>query len=398
VTLPASRGSRGARVLAATALLSLTTACGPVALGSGAASPVSDPAVGAAVEAAATTAVSATIPPVVPTATPTAVPSTAPTVAQAPATSPASGTARVGTAITDPRANRAARVGSSKPGSWQPGTATAGTRAGGSSAARSTPSTAPTRATSSAAVSPTAVAVRPSGAPTGPLTNRTSSFSAAGYTADYLIYAQGIDTTRPVGLLVHVDGTGEYGVENPTSSYAIGGSTGLAAVARAHNMVLVAPFSPNRSCQCWERGDATGYASYLAALIGAVQTQYGSDDLWVSGYSSGAQEATRFLFPAHPQLWTGGGGVIAIGGGGAPAARTTSIPASIRDGVAMRWNTGALDTGANGGFNALSGPYGAQAGERWYAGQGFDTAITVPAGVGHTRSGEFGRIVDGFIG
>jgi hypothetical protein len=385
VTLPSPRGSRGARVLAAAALLSLTTACGPVALGSGAAPSAPEGATRAGVQAQPSTAAPATTAPVVPSATPTpvttvpAVPSTSATVAPVPSTT-------------------TAELTIAKPTTAAGSSAAAGAGAGRPSTSRSTASTAPTRATTSAAGSSTAAPVRPAGAPAGPLTNRTASFSAAGHTANYLIYAEGIDTSRPVGLLVYADGTGEYGLQNPTSSYAIGGSAGLAAVARAHNMVLVAPFSPNTSCRCWEQGDAAGYANYLAALIGAVQAQYGTDDLWMSGYSSGAQAATRFLFPAHPELWAGGGGVIAIGGGGAPAGRATSIPASIRDNVVLRWDTGALDTGSNGGFNALSGSYGAQAGERWYAGQGFDTAIVVPAGVGHGRSGEFGRIVGGFIG
>ncbi|HEV7871362.1 MAG TPA: hypothetical protein VGO95_08915 [Modestobacter sp.] len=212
------------------------------------------------------------------------------------------------------------------------------------------------------------------------------------------MFAQGLDTSKPIGLLVYADGTGEYGLENPNSSYAIGGSAGLAAVARAHNMVLVTPFSPNRSCQCWEQGDATGYANYVAALISQVKTQYGAGELWFSGYSSGAQAATRFVFPAHPELWSGGGGVIAIGGGGAPAGRAASIPAAVTSNVVMRWDTGAQDTGSGGGFNALSGPYGAQAGERWYASQGFNTQLVSPAGVTHDRSGQFGRIVDGFLG
>ena len=69
--------------------------------------------------------------------------------------------------------------------------------------------------------------------------------------------------SKPVGLLVYADGTGEYGLENPNSSYAIAGSGGLASVARAHNMVLLTPFSPNRSCKCWEQGDAAGYADYV---------------------------------------------------------------------------------------------------------------------------------------
>ena len=70
------------------------------------------------------------------------------------------------------------------------------------------------------------------------------------------LYAAGLDWSRPVGLLVYADGSGEYGLENPRSSYLLGGDKGLAAVAKRANMVLLTPFSPNRSCSdgggaCW---------------------------------------------------------------------------------------------------------------------------------------------------
>ncbi|MCU1621104.1 MAG: hypothetical protein JWR41_3110 [Modestobacter sp.] len=364
-----SLASRGVLALAAAALLSMTAACGPVAPGADGADPAGLDLTGRSTPAgdrhtggvgtiapgrAAPTTAAASPPPAVPVA-------------------PGTETTRKPGASTTPRqAPTGADTG-------QGSTAASG-GSGGSSTATPPPA-------------PAAPAV-----PGAPLTNRTASFSAAGYTADYRVFAESIDTSKPVGLLVYADGTGEYGLENPSSSYAIGGSGGLAAVARAHNMVLVTPFSPNRSCTCWEQGDATGYADYVAALISQVRAQYGAGPLWFSGYSSGAQAATRFVFPAHPELWSGGGGVIAIGGGGAPAGPAASIPASVTSNVVMRWDTGAQDTGSGGGFNALSGPYGAQAGERWYASQGFNTQLVSPAEVTHDRSGQFGRIVNGFLG
>jgi hypothetical protein len=342
--------------LAAAALLSMTAACGPVALGADGTDPAAPDRTGRSTPAGDRQ------------------------------------TGGVGT-IAPSRAAPTTAAASPPPAvPVAPGTET--TRKPGAS---TTPGQAPTGADTGQGSTPPPAPAAPA-APGAPLTNRTASFSAAGYTADYRVFAEGIDTSKSVGLLVYADGTGEYGLENPSSSYAIGGSGGLAAVARAHNMVLVTPFSPNRSCTCWEQGDATGYADYVAALISQVRAQYDAGPLWFSGYSSGAQAATRFVFPAHPELWSGGGGVIAIGGGGAPAGSAASIPASVTSNVVMRWDTGAQDTGSGGGFNALSGPYGAQAGERWYASQGFNTQLVSPAEVTHDRSGQFGRIVNGYLG
>jgi hypothetical protein len=366
MTFSSPRGSRGVRLGVAAALLSMTAACGPggdpAAAGS-TASPDVTGRIDVAADRASRAATSAPVSTVAPTTVPDAsarqtsgLPSASTTATQAPAGT-GSGRGPAGHAQ-----GHSAEGGDGGPA-----------------------------APSAAAQAPAAAA------PAGALTNRIASFTAAeGNTADYRVFAEGIDVSKPVGLLVYADGTGEYGLENPTSAYAIGGSGGLAAVARAHNMVLATPFSPNRSCACWEQGDAAGYADYLAALISQLQAQYGAHQLWFAGYSSGAQAATRFLFPAHPELWSGGGGVIAIGGGGAPAGRPASFPAQAKNDVVLRWNTGALDTGP--GFNALSGPYGAQAGQRWYADQGFDTQLVIPAGVGHSRSGEFGRIVEGLLG
>src|SRR4051794_5819424 len=95
----------------------------------------------------------------------------------------------------------------------------------------------------------------------GPFADRTFlNFTGADYVSQYHLYAARLDTAKPIGLLVYADGSGDYGLQNPSASYALGGPDGVIAVAKRHNMVLLAPFSPNRSCRCWEQGDPTGYA------------------------------------------------------------------------------------------------------------------------------------------
>jgi hypothetical protein len=208
-----------------------------------------------------------------------------------------------------------------------------------------------------------------------------------GHSGRYLLYAGGVDPTRPVGLVVYADGTGEYGVDNPDSSYALGGSSGLIAVGRSRNMITLAVESPNQSCECWHTGDTSGYADFLAALIETQLGNYPISDVWLAGFSSGAQEITRFLAPRHPELMRLGGGWVVFGGGGPPAGGT-SLTAAQMAGVRGHWYTGTADTAV-----PLTASWGAQAGESWYANRGVITSHEWPAGVGHGLDGRLGRTV-----
>jgi len=215
------------------------------------------------------------------------------------------------------------------------------------------------------------------------------SFTARnGLTGRYLTYAAGIDRTRPVALVVYADGTGEYGVDNPTSSYALGGSAGLVANARSRNAITLAVESPNQSCECWHTGNTSGYADFLADLVEKQLASYPVSEVWLTGFSSGSQEVTRFLVPRHPELLRFGGGWVLFGGGGPPAASGANVTAARMSGVRGHWYTGTADTAV-----PLTASWGAQAGERWYAARGVTTSHEWPEGVGHTLGGKLGRTV-----
>lgn len=62
----------------------------------------------------------------------------------------------------------------------------------------------------------------------GRLTNRTDlTFTSAGVTSTYHLYAGGLDWTEPVGMMIYADGSGEYGLAHPGSDYLLGGDDGL---------------------------------------------------------------------------------------------------------------------------------------------------------------------------
>ncbi|WP_347057295.1 hypothetical protein ABC795_11360 [Blastococcus sp. HT6-30] len=216
-----------------------------------------------------------------------------------------------------------------------------------------------------------------------------ASFTAGnGQTGRYLRYAGGIDAGKPVGLVMYVDGTGEYGIDNPNASYALGGSSGLVAHGKARNMVTLAVESPNQSCECWHTGDTAAYADFLAELIEEEGIgKYPISEVWLAGFSSGAQEITRFLVPRHPELMRLGGGWVVFGGGGPPAGGTALTAASMA-GVRGHWFTGTADTAV-----PLTASWGARAGRDWYAGRGVTASSEFPSGVGHALDGRLGPTV-----
>lgn len=221
------------------------------------------------------------------------------------------------------------------------------------------------------------------------------SFTGGGFTSTYHIDASGIDTTKPVGLVLDFHGDGAYGYNNPNSSYALGGTNGIRAVAREYNMITVSVLTPDRATgdlTWWWRGN--GYANYVQALITQVYSQYDIDKshVWMTGFSGGAQFISQYYLPefAGSGLIEGGGALM-FGGGDDPtgadpqAATINPIPASFKQNFNMFWGTGTADgpdgTGWEGGYKS------AQDGYAWYSNQGFTNLDTYyPAGWCHSTT------------
>src|SRR4051812_9003139 len=73
---------------------------------------------------------------------------------------------------------------------------------------------------------------------------RTTFTAGNGLKGRYLLYAGGIDRTRPVGLVVYVDGTGEVGVGNPTPPHAPGGPARVVGPSKARHKITPAGGGP----------------------------------------------------------------------------------------------------------------------------------------------------------
>jgi hypothetical protein len=228
----------------------------------------------------------------------------------------------------------------------------------------------------------------------GSYTDRTFlSFTASnGLTSQYHVYAAGISNTTPPCVVVQFHGDGAYEFKNPTSSYSLGGSTGIVAKSRAHGCITVPILSPDTagSITWWENGAAN--ALYARDLISKLTSDYRIDTkrIWLVGYSGGSQLITQFYLPLHSSTIKGGAAVV-FGGGGVPY-KVTEKPysATLRSAFHMHWYTGASDDGRGGSYNALRD---AKAGDKHYKALGFSTSHEYPANTGHALSGRFGSIV-----
>jgi predicted esterase len=237
-----------------------------------------------------------------------------------------------------------------------------------------------------------------SGGSGGARTDQTNRyFSAGGVTSRYHLYAAGLDWSKPVGLLVYADGSGEYGLAHPTSSYLLGGSNGLVAVAKRHNMVLLTPRAPGAACSaggvCWHETSsgisAAAKTRWSYDLVRSVKGQYNIDlaRVAVGGYSSGAQWAMQRFAPAYASSVMVDGVFVGISFGGQPIS-TPTFTAGHKLNVPYVWDTGDRD-----GAYTTTASYGVRAGRRWYQSNGFTTELHVVSGTGHARAGEFGSIV-----
>ena len=249
----------------------------------------------------------------------------------------------------------------------------------------------------------TAASATSTGGSGGALTNRLhQSFTANGITSQYHVFAAGLDWSKPVGLLLYTDGSGGSGLDNPNGTYLLDadGADGLVAVAKKHNLLLLTPFAPAPSCDgadnCWynETGTptATSKADWARALVDHIYSQYSIERTRVAigGYSSGAQFTSRWFVPRHGAAVQHDGVIVPIAFGGAPAVAST-FPTAYRAAVHGHWNTGTADSAYT------SQSWGALGGHSWYSSNGFQTSAAWPAGVGHSRGGEFDDIMDAQI-
>jgi len=172
-------------------------------------------------------------------------------------------------------------------------------------------------------VAPTAQPAQATQAASGVAATRTnqtflSYTSPAGTTSQYHVYAEGVDFSKPVGVVFYFDG--DYWRNDQSKVYDPSGELAqMAASAAAQNMLFVPVISPDTNrydagVTWWEDMERNGefFRSFASSFIAANGVD--SSNVWTMGYSGGAEFITYEL-NTKPQTWRNGGGSTHNAGG-----------------------------------------------------------------------------------
>lgn len=218
---------------------------------------------------------------------------------------------------------------------------------------------------------------------------------AGGVRSEYRVYepSGAIASGEPVGLLLQFHGDEATEYRDPDSPSSLGGPDGIVEQGTSRGYLVVPVLTPDDdgSLTWWEEGEAN--AEYVHELLGVLESEYpiDRDDIWLVGYSGGAQFITQFFLPAH-SADLGGGGAVLFGGGGSPLVPFADDDPALRGRFPMHWYAGQddLPDPVWGGYGGLEE---AVDGEEWYADAGFTTSAEYPPEVTHDLSERFGPIV-----
>lgn len=208
------------------------------------------------------------------------------------------------------------------------------------------------------------------------------SFTSSSRTSQFHLFAAGRTTGSPVGLVVqlHGDGAEEFGIPN-------GGTlAGYNQVAKSHNMMLLAPRSPDSTGTrtWWEDSYSSAWLVALVDHVRSVYTTIDPNKIWFVGYSGGAEVLTYYLLSDYSDR-LGSGGCIMLAGGGASGLIMGKAPtAAFKTTQRLHWAVGANDTNDGSGFNAVAA---SQGGFDRYGTEGFTrrTREVIP-GMDHFQS------------
>lgn len=203
--------------------------------------------------------------------------------------------------------------------------------------------------------------------------------------SNYHVYANNIDWNRPVGVVYYLDGDYWYNhqskVHNPSGNQDL---LAMARVANERNMLFVPVISPDKNAggdgiTWWQNLDGNG--DWFRGFATWFQSSHSLDrnNVWVMGYSGGAEMIGFELNADRQTTWRTGGGSVLVGGGNSNGMQTTPTQAFTalpmdryvgeRDGVGVSW---PLDWSALGA---------ARSGQSVYARAGFSvTRLTYVSG------------------
>lgn len=112
----------------------------------------------------------------------------------------------------------------------------------------------------------------PGSASAAPTTNLAVSYTdheflkftaSNGMTGQYHLYAAGISPTAPPCAVFQFHGDGAYEFKHPTSSYSLGGPSGIVAKSREHGCITVPVLTPDKvePLTWWQNGAANALST-----------------------------------------------------------------------------------------------------------------------------------------
>lgn len=202
------------------------------------------------------------------------------------------------------------------------------------------------------------------------------TFTFKGTTSQYAVYAGHLDGKRPKGVLFYLHGDGYPEFAREDSAYVL---ESFRQVARERGLLLVAPVTPDKSTKTWWRDEDS--TAWLRAFILDVYKRHGvgRDNVWLAGFSGGAEETTNFLMAENSDLFAGGGALMVGGGSFDPESDFSPQPgAGLKSKFAMVWLVGSQDSPGKGGLDGSFDAVGESAAAlRTYRGIGMKRASRV---------------------
>lgn len=218
-------------------------------------------------------------------------------------------------------------------------------------------------------------------------TGQFRSYSTFGNGSQYHVYANGIDWSKPVGVVYYLDG--DYWTNDQSKIYNPNNAslTGMAKVANERNMVFVPVISPDKNrggdgVTWWEDMDYNGdwfrnFANWFNGAVGIDRS-----NVWTIGYSGGAEFNTFELGADRQTSWRDNGGSIQVGGGGSRGMQTWPSPTAQR--FSFQWYAGSNDVVGNTNPPTWSALGAAQQGHSSYRGAGYwNTSMNTVWGANH---------------
>ena len=205
-----------------------------------------------------------------------------------------------------------------------------------------------------------------------PDTEKFATFTASnGKTSKYHIYADNIDPTKPISVIIRLHGDGGTNsvkeFDNPENLLDLVADD----ASELANTVVLAPLAPDTegAITWWE--ERTTNAVWLTELIKEkllVHPGISQNDLYYTGYSGGGEFLTYLYIYEYPEMVTGA--VLNVAGGGGYGISSDLNKSTPKLDLPIRWKVGSIDNGSGSydGYDALSST---QSGYEAYRQRGF---------------------------